>query len=452
MECSLAQVQDVTGALLSGPHANLDDLRVSGWSIDSRTINQGDLFFAIRGEHLDGNAFAAAALERGAVAAIVNEPVCFNNAPVLLVRDTLEALQTMAHWARRAWGRPVVAITGSAGKTSTKEIVAAILGVRFRVGKTAGNFNNHVGLPLTLLRIPKDAEIGVVEIGMNHAGEIRHLCQIAEPRIGVVTNIGYAHIEFFDSIEGVAAAKRELVESLPPGGTAILNADDQRVLAFKTVHTGSSITYGVSPHADIRADNLELHSAGAAFTVAGVRFQTKLTGRHSVSNILAGLAVATVFGISLNDVTGLVAQLSPGKMRGERHVWQGVTVLNDSYNSNPEAVRSMLDVLRDEPARRRIAVLGEMLELGHMAEKLHREVGAYAAHSGVDVLIGVRGASRFLVDEGKRAGLADSAALFFDDPESAGEFLHRFVCPGDALLFKGSRGTHVELAVAGMEG
>jgi UDP-N-acetylmuramoyl-tripeptide--D-alanyl-D-alanine ligase len=451
MECSLAQVRDVTGALLSGPHKNLEDLRVRGWSIDSRTVNKGDLFFAIRGDHLDGNAFAAAALERGAVAVIVNEPLCSNNAPVFLVRDTLEALQRMAHWTRRAWGRPVVAITGSAGKTSTKDIVAESLGVRFRVGKTAGNLNNHIGLPLTLLRLPGDAEIGVIEIGMNHAGEIRHLCRIAEPLIGVVTNVGYAHIEFFDSIEGITAAKRELVESLPSAGTAILNADDQRVLAFKKTHTGSSITYGVSPHADIRAEDLELRSGGAAFTVAGIRFHTKLTGRHSVSNILAGLAVATAFEIPLKDLTAVVAELSPGKMRGERHIWQGITVLNDSYNSNPEAVCSMIDVLRDEPAQRRIAVLGEMLELGHMAERLHRDVGAYAAHSGVDVLIGVRGASRFLVEEGKRAGLAESAALFFDDPESAGQFLRRSIRPGDALLFKGSRGTHVELALAAME-
>ncbi len=452
MECCLAQVRDVTGALLSGSRANLANLRVRGWSVDSRTTNPGDLFFAIQGERLDGNLFAPAALARGAVSAVVSEPVSFDNAPVLLVGDTVQALQATAHWARCAWGRPVVAITGSAGKTSTKDIIAEILGVRFRVGRTAGNLNNHIGLPLSLLRIPDAAQLGVVEIGMNHAGEIRRLCRVCEPEIGVVTNVGYAHIEFFDSIDGIAAAKRELVESLPPNGTAILNADDERVLAFKTAHCGRSITYGVSQCADMRAESLESDSAGSRFTVNGIRFQTRLTGRHSVSNILAGLAVATVFGIDLNELTEAVAQLSASKMRGERHVWRNVTVLNDSYNSNPEAARSMLDVLREEPAQRRIAVLGEMLELGRMAEKLHREVGAYAAHSGVDVLIGVRGASRFLVDEAKRAGLADSAALFFETPQLAGEFLRHSVRPGDAVLFKGSRSTRIELALEAMEG
>jgi UDP-N-acetylmuramoyl-tripeptide--D-alanyl-D-alanine ligase len=371
--------------------------------------------------------------------------------PLLRVPDTLQALQTLAQWARRQWARPVVAVTGSAGKTSTKDIIAACLGVRFRTGKTTGNFNNHLGLPLTLLRLAEDAEIAVVELGMNHAGEIRRLAVIAEPRIGVITNVGYAHVEFFDSIEAVAAAKRELVEALPRNGVAVLNADDERVLRFRDVHPGRSITYGVCPQADVRAENLDLHAGGAAFTIEGVRFETTLAGRHSISNILAGLAVATAFDIPLRDLVPVVTGLSTGKMRGERSAWRGATVIDDSYNSNPEAARNMLDVLRDEPARRRIAVLGEMLELGHMAETLHRELGAYAVRSGVDVLVGVRGASRLMVEEAQRSGLAGHAALFFEDPEEAGDFLREFVRPGDAILFKGSRGTHVERALAAME-
>jgi UDP-N-acetylmuramoyl-tripeptide--D-alanyl-D-alanine ligase len=301
------------------------------------------------------------------------------------------------------------------------------------------------------LRFPEEAEVGVVELGMNHAGEIRYLAAIAEPQIGVVTNVGYAHVEFFDGIEGVAAAKRELVEALPPNGVAVLNADDPRVLKFKDVHPGLSITYGMCPQADVCAENLEMHAGGAAFTVKGVRFETTLAGRHSVSNILAGLGVATAFHIPLADLVPAVAGLVTGRMRGERYDWRGAIILDDSYNSNPDAARSMLDVLREEPARRRIAVLGEMLELGQMAEKLHRELGAYAAHSGVDVLVGVRGVSRLMVEEARRAGLPDHAALFFPDPDSAGDFLREFVRPGDAILFKGSRGTHVERALAVME-
>jgi UDP-N-acetylmuramoyl-tripeptide--D-alanyl-D-alanine ligase len=196
---------------------------------------------------------------------------------------------------------------------------------------------------------------------------------------------------------------------------------------------------------------VDMNAEGTAFTVRGVRFRTMLPGRHNVSNILAGLAVASVFEIAFQKLVPAVAGLTPGEMRGQRTVWRGVTVLNDSYNSNPEATRSMIDVLREEPAERRIAVLGEMLELGDMSEVLHRETGRYAATAGVNVLLGVQGASQFMVEEAKKAGLSDNAAFFFEQPESAGEFLRDFVRAGDAILFKGSRGTHIETALARME-
>jgi UDP-N-acetylmuramoyl-tripeptide--D-alanyl-D-alanine ligase len=360
-------------------------------------------------------------------------------------------LQELARWARRRWARPIVAITGSAGKTTTKDLIAELLGVRFRVGKTAGNLNNHIGLPLSILRIPDDAEVGVMELGMNHSGEIRDLAAIAEPEIGVVTNVGFAHIETFASIDHIAAAKRELIESLPATGVAVLNVDDERVAAFRAVHAGRSLSFGFTEKADIRATDVEMHAEGSAFTVRGARFRTVLTGRHSVSNILAGLAVASVFEIAFQELVPIVASLTPGEMRGERRQWCGVTVLNDSYNSNPEAARSMIDVLREEPAQRRIAVLGEMLELGDMSEALHRQIGRYAAAAGIDVLVGVRGATHFMVEEAKQAGVPDSGAIFFEEPESAGEFLRDFVRSGDALLFKGSRETHIERALARME-
>jgi UDP-N-acetylmuramoyl-tripeptide--D-alanyl-D-alanine ligase len=288
-------------------------------------------------------------------------------------------------------------------------------------------------------------------MGMNHAGEIRKLCEIAQPEVGVVTNVGFAHIEFFESIEGIAAAKRELIEALGPRDVAVLNADDERVAEFTRSHKGRSILYGCSASAEVRAENPQLHPDGSCFTVDSIRFQTRLTGRHSISNILAGLAVARVFEIPFAELTDTIAALEPGNMRGERHVWNGATILDDSYNSNPEAARSMIDVLSGWPAQRRIAVLGEMLELGRKAEELHRELGAYAAQSGVDVLIGVRGASKSLVEAGRQNGLADGAALFFDEPEEAGEFLRTLVRNGDAVLFKGSRGSHVERALAAME-
>jgi UDP-N-acetylmuramoyl-tripeptide--D-alanyl-D-alanine ligase len=449
MKLSLAQIQQAVDAAVFGD-TPWDSL-VHGYSIDSRTTVAGDLFFALKGENFDGHTFIAHVFARGAAAAVVSQSIP-SDGNIFCVPDTLVALQQLAHYARRAWAKPIVAITGSAGKTSTKDITAALLAVRFRVGKTTGNLNNHVGLPLSLLRIPDEAEVAVIEMGMNHAGEIRDLCRIAEPEIGLVTNVGYAHVENFDSIEGIAAAKRELIESLPATGTAVLNIDDPHVCQFHSAHRGRSITYGLSQAADVRADHVLATPDGSEFTVAGTNFKTSLTGVHNVSNVLAGLAVAQLFDIPPGALVAAVAALTPGKMRGERHQWNGVTVLNDSYNSNPEAARHMLDVLRNEPAMRRIAVLGEMRELGHLSEKLHRELGAYAVASAkIDVLIGIHGAARPMVEEATRRGMQPDRAIFFDTPESAGEYLKTFIKPGDTILFKGSRGTHVEVALAKME-
>jgi UDP-N-acetylmuramoyl-tripeptide--D-alanyl-D-alanine ligase len=449
MQFTLAQVQVATGAQLLGEAAG--DTNITGWSIDSRSVVAGDLFFAIKGERLDGHAFVNAVLAQGAVAAVVSEPIADARGPLLLVKDTLAALQALAHWARRYWAKPIVGVTGSAGKTSTKDIIAALLGVRFKVGKTVGNFNNHIGLPLSILRLPGNAQVGVLEMGMNHAGEIHGLAAIAEPQHGVVTNVGYAHVENFESIDDVAAAKRELIEGLPADGVAILNADDARVAAFAASHQGRSLRYGFAAGAEVRAEKVEIAADRASFNVKGVRFETALSGRHSVSNILAGIAVASVFGIEAAELVGAVGALTPGKMRGERKVWRGATVLNDSYNSNPEAARNMLDVLRSEPAQRRIAVLGEMRELGQMSEELHRQLGEYAVRAGIDVVVGIHGAARFLVESAVKTGARADAALFFEQPDAAGDFLRDFVKAGDAILFKGSRGTQVETALARME-
>ncbi len=418
--------------------------RITGWSVDSRSIAPGELFFALRGPNHDGNAYVEEVLRKGAVAAVANE---VKPGPVLVVPDTLKALQNTAAWARKQWGGEVIGVTGSAGKTSTKDVIAAMLGALMPVGKTIGNLNNHVGLPLSILRLPGDARVAVLEMGMNHAGEIRDLCAIAKPRIGVVTNVGYAHMEAFDSIDGVAAAKRELIEGLPPDGVSVLNADDPLVSRFREVHPGRTITFGINCDADIRAEQVELTDHGLSFSVAGVRFESALVGRHSVLNLLAGLAVASRYGIRPAQLTEVVKDLAPPPMRGQRLIHDGVVILNDCYNSNPDAARAMIDVLRDTPAKRRIAVLGEMLELGRWSESLHRDVGRYAAASGIDVLIGIRGEACSLVDAAREAGLAVNAAFFFPDATAAGEHLRRIAQPGDAILFKGSRGSHVEHAL-----
>ncbi len=423
------------------------DCLVSGWSVDTRTLAEGDLFFALRGPNHDGHDFVAQAFEKGAVAAVVDRDVEAPG-PLLTVSDTLSSLQSLAAWVRRRWAGTVAAVTGSAGKTTTKDVIAHLLATKLRTGKTVGNYNNHVGLPLSLLRLPDDAEVAVLEIGMNHAGEIKALAAIARPEIGVVTNVGYAHIENFDSIDGVAAAKRELIEALPADGTAVLNADDERVIRFAEAHSGPVVTFGFSERAVIRAVSFESLDEGARFEVAGEgEFRTALFGRHGVSNVLAGFAVASVFGIRPRELRDAVAALEPAPMRGRRFEHCGITIIDDCYNANPDAVRAMLETLRDMPARRRIAVLGEMLELGRWTEALHQEIGRVVAACRVDVLVGIRGAARQLADAAVNAGLAAGAAYFFSDPEQAGDALVELARPGDVILFKGSRAVHVERAL-----
>ena len=425
------------------------DTVVKGWSVDSRTLQAGDLFLALRGPNHDGHAYVAEVLRKGAAAVVVDCEVDAegSEASVLRVEDSLAALQSLASWARRRWGGDVVGVTGSAGKTTTKDLIAEMLAVEMKTAKTEGNLNNQVGLPLSLLRLDEAARVAVIEMGMNHAGEIRDLAAIARPDVGVVTNVGFAHIENFDSVEDIAAAKRELIESLPEDGTAVLNADDPRVASFGGIHRGRTILYGESPDAQVRARNIEQFIEGVRFRVGPVAFESALSGRHGVSNILAGIAVAGVYGIPPERLQEKVRKFLPGKMRGERFHHRGILVFNDCYNSNPDAVRAMLDVLRNTPARQRIAVLGEMLELGRWAEPMHRDAGKYAAQCGIDVLVGIRGAACHLLDAAIGAGLRADAAFFFDDPAEAGRLVYEKARAGDAILFKGSRGVHVERAL-----
>ncbi len=448
MRFPLRDVARVLGR--SAPLSEAANPLVTGWSIDSRTLAPGDLFFALHGPNHDGHAHVAEAFRKGAVGAVVDRDLAVSGA-LLCVTDTLGALQGLAGWARQQWRGDVVAVTGSAGKTTTKDVIADLLSVGVETARNEGNLNNHVGLPLSLLRIEETARVAVLEMGMNHAGEIRDLAAIARPDVGVVTNVGYAHIENFESVEAITAAKRELIEALGENGTAVLNADDPRVAAFAAIHPGRTILYGQSPAAGVRGEDIEYlaeeESAGVRFRVGTTSFESAFTGRHGVSNLLAGIAVAGVYGIPPSRLAQKVSELTPGKMRGQRLRHRGVLIYNDCYNSNPDAVRAMLDVLRDTPARRRIAVLGEMLELGRWAEPLHRDVGNYAAMCGIDVLVGIRGATRHMLDAAKRAGLPADAAFFSDDPAEAGRLVRTLAQPGDAILFKGSRGVHVELAM-----
>jgi len=444
MTLDLQEVAAVMGAAgASSP------VRVAGWSVDTRTQKPGDIFFALHGPNHDGHHFVPAAVEKGAAAVVVEHRIGVSNE--LVVADTLGALQTLAAWARKQWGGSVIGVTGSAGKTTTKDAIAHLLAAGGQadapIGKTMGNLNNHVGLPLSILRLPDAARMAVLEMGMNHAGEIRTLSAMARPDAGVVTNVGYAHMENFDSIEGVAAAKRELIEALAPDGVAVLNADDPRVVRFAEHHLGRSITFGFSESADVRACSIEYRATGTRFQAAGIDFETGLVGRHAVMNLLAAIAVAGLFGTAPEKLREAVRSFTVGRMRGERLDHNGIVIWNDSYNSNPDATEAMLDVLRQTPAQQRIAVLGEMLELGKASEALHRRVGCYAARQGIDFLIGVRGDAHAMIEAALAAGLPRSAAYFFEEAGEAGAFVRSIACPGDAVLFKGSRGVAVEKAL-----
>ena len=439
---------ETAAAMGVSPDPQRVDRPITGWSVDSRSVQPGDLFFALRGPNHDGHQYVAQVLAAGAAGAVVEQRAAIIGAGLLPVPDTLAALQTLADWARTRWGGTIVGVTGSAGKTTTKDAIAHLLASQMPVGRTVGNLNNHVGVPLSILRLPDESRVAVLEMGMNHAGEIRDLAAIARPQIGVVTNVGYAHVEFFNSIEGVALAKRELIEALPADGVAVLNADDARVAAFRAIHAGRTITFGFSGQAEVRGEDLQSGREGTRFRAVGVDFETSLVGHHAVMNLLAAIAVARIFGIAPDRLREAVRSFAVGRMRGERLERNGVTIWNDCYNSNPDAARAMLDVLAGTPARRRFAVLGEMLELGRSAEALHRDVGRYVAERGIDVLIAVRGAACAMADAARRAGMSGGAAHFFEDPGEAGEFLRREVQPGDAVLFKGSRGVAVERAMA----
>ncbi|HYM09682.1 MAG TPA: UDP-N-acetylmuramoyl-tripeptide--D-alanyl-D-alanine ligase [Bryobacterales bacterium] len=449
MTFSLQQAAEMMGAQ---PPAGkeLHGAVVQGYSIDSRAIRPGELFFAVRGERRDGHEFIDAALSSGAIAAVASRGPAHCAARLLLAADPKLALQQFAAKARQSWGRKVIAITGSNGKTTTKEIVAALLSTRFRVAKSEGNLNNDLGLPLSLLRMDAAADLAVLELGMNHAGEIRALASIARPDIGVVTNVNAVHLEFFHSVGEIALAKRELIESLPASGIAVLNADDDRVSDFARFSAARVMTFGVGAPAAVRAvdvENCGLDGTSFRLQAGGEAFFTPLPGRHNLYNTLAGLAVAQALGIEPASLRDAVRALRPAHMRGELVEVGQVRILNDCYNSNPRAAEAMLELLSATPAARRVAVLGEMLELGPASQDLHCQLGRRAARSGLSLLVGVGGAARFLVKEAVRAGLPQGAAFFFDDSRAAGKFLATALRPGDVVLFKASRGVRLEEAL-----
>jgi UDP-N-acetylmuramoyl-tripeptide--D-alanyl-D-alanine ligase len=436
---------------------------LAGASIDSRTIQLGELFVAIRGPRHDGHTFVGEALAAGIPAGVVArerlaEYPAEAQRKLFAVDDTLAALQRLASRACEIWrkarpGRLIGGVAGSVGKTTTKEILAALVGARFRVLKTQGNLNNEYGLPLTLLKLDEEHGAAVIELGMSHRGELARLAQIASPDVGVITRVAVEHLEFFASVEEIALAERELIENLAwPNAVAVLNADDDYVAAFADAVRGRVIFFGTHPRADFRAERIEgrgLDGSAFDFIWPGGRtgLELPLIGRHNVMNALAALAAASVWGVGAEEAKRVFPALTPADKRGEVvRFEEGFSVINDTYNSSPTALVTLAELLAATPGyQRRIIAAGEMLELGSSSPELHRECGRAVAGSGkIDWIFGVQGQAEEFVRAAIAVGHPADRTKFFQNSQEAAQFLEKSVRPGDLLLLKGSRGVKME--------
>ncbi|MGH9969139.1 MAG: UDP-N-acetylmuramoyl-tripeptide--D-alanyl-D-alanine ligase [Pyrinomonadaceae bacterium] len=478
---NVRDVAKLMGANTEEVSAELFDKQIADFSIDSRSANAGELFFALsqedyaragfNGKFADAHEFIADAFRRGAVAAVARtDRVCSDERlrvladRLLLVDDAIAALQTLARRVYEAWDKPVIGITGSAGKTTAKELVAHILNsTGRRVLKSERNYNNGLGLPLSVLRMvsqdcsPEQFDIAVLEMGMSSpTHEIRRLCRITPPDIGVVLMVAPVHLEYLGTIENIAAAKAELIEGLKPGGTAVLNADDQWVAKMREKHRGPTITFGIEHDSDVIATEIDSEHLGL------LRFRLKtplgeaaatlpMSGRHNLMNSLAAAAVATSLQIHPEQIASALQSATPPVMRGETLDFAGgFTVVDDSYNSNPRSLMSMVRTIAEagDARKRRIVIAGEMLELGPEAAQLHREAGQAIAQAGIDVLWGIRGLAADLVAGAREAGL--SATRFFNNAEEAAIAVLSEASDGDLILVKGSRGVATDKIVSAL--
>jgi len=437
------------GTLEVGPPTVAFD---GGVSIDSRTLRRGDLFFAISGPRHDGHDYLREVVLKGAAGVVIQKesevpPPAF----AIRVKDTTRALQDLASGFRRSRAVQVVAVTGSMGKTTTKEAAASAIGSTKRVLKSEGNLNNFYGLPLSLLKL-EDEEVAVLEMGMSAPGEIARLTEIARPDVGVLTNVAEVHLEFFGTVSAIAEAKGELFRGLPAGATAVVNADDPLVLDQARRFSGRKVRFGVEEEADVRGSAIRATPEGlrfkAVFRGEEVEIETVLRGRHNVYNLLAGLAAASVLDVPFRDAAGALSGLRPAYHRGERvDLGRGFVLVDETYNSSPRALRSALAALSEEEAVRRVAVVGDMLELGERGVALHREVGRFAAGLPIDRLVGVGPLAAHILEGALEAGTAPSKLSSVSTAEEAGRLLLDELREGDVVLLKASRGIGLERAI-----
>jgi UDP-N-acetylmuramoyl-tripeptide--D-alanyl-D-alanine ligase len=433
------------------------DVTIQGVSTDSRSLQSGELFIALRGERFDGHDYIAQALRHGAAACLSEEVIAGLTIPVVQVRNTLIALGDLAQAVRRHFTGPVIGITGTSGKTTTKEMLAAILARRGPGLKSAGNFNNLIGVPLTLFGLSQEHQWAVIEMGMSARGEIARLAEIAAPQIGVITNVGAAHLESLGGISGVARAKGELFIHLPAGGTAVVNADDPQIRQLPLANGVRRVLFGSAAEAQVRAAAITANETSVNFVLqlpeGEVRVQLPLPGRHNVQNALAAAAAAWVMAVPAADIAAGLAEFKPCPGRMELvELPDDLLILDDSYNANPLSMRAALDALHDlgRPGRR-IAVLGDMLELGEAARDLHREVGALVA-SRADWLFTLGELAGEIAAGAAEHGLPAGRIQATATLEELYACLHPLLQPGDRLLVKGSRGMHMERVTALLRG
>ena len=431
----------------------------SGVSIDSRNVRDGDLFIAIRGENHDGHDYVFDALEKGATAAVVargwlseQKRRSVRGRPLIPVDDTIEALQALSRYHRQRLGLPVVAITGSNGKTTTKDMTASVLRTRYRVMRSESSFNNHIGVPLTLLWLRRSHEVAVVEMGMNHGGEIAHLCTVAEPTAGVITNVSTAHLEFMGDLDGVAEAKAELAEAIGPHGFLVLNSDDPKVTAMRERSEARIITFGLESDAEIKGEIVDFRRGiFPVFRInGGPAIHLEVPGTHNVMNGLAAAAVGEAMGCTPEQVKKGLEAFQGARWRTEIVETEGILVVNDSYNANPVSASAALRILCDfenGSSHRRVAVLGDMLELGETAVQSHQELGEESAGSGIELLVAVGDFASEVIEGAVRAGLPSEMTISSRNVDEAWRELVPRLQQGDLVLVKGSRRVGLEKLV-----
>jgi len=447
-------LREIVNAVQGRVMAGTDDLTVDAVTIDSRQVPPGALFVAIKGERFDGHDFIGDALRKGAAAVVVHEerPV-EGRATVIRVEDTLTALGDIAAYYRSRFAVPVVGITGSNGKTTIKDLLASVLEQQLSVVKTEGNYNNEIGLPLTLFKLSRDTEAAVVEMGMRGLGQIRRLAQIARPTVGIVSNVGLTHLELLGSQENIAAAKGELVESLPADGLAVLNGDDPFVRGMRQKTAARSVLYGIEGQdLDLRAVDIQMTDHGCRFRIeaheTGFDVALSIPGRHNVYNALAAVAAALEIGVTVEAIQKGLAQPQLTGKRLKIYETRGYRIIDDTYNASPSSMTAALDVLAGMAmGQRKIAVLADMLELGPDSRQIHRQMGEYARIKGIDHLYAYGDLGRAYVEG---FGESEGRSGYFNAKAQLIAKLQEMIRPGDVVLVKGSRGMKMEEIVAAL--